>query len=332
MDTVPELTWANLPEPALIAIFKNMPVTDLVRIAFKTNERWHHFSILNEVWESKYKQLYYQEEVNLMLNIDDKDDLEYRMRHVSIKALFALRNYVQTGKTIFERKLPQTYFFVQFMLIWWTFPHVWRDKKGNWKKVQFIVPRFSQEWDFEERGFYVNFLKSVRPERNYTWLSWNHTKQKPMIEYSKVNICLHNNYAQYVGDDDSCHDKSENRLYYNIIVQASGKSSLQEFSGILLKSPSPYIIIFHIPNNGQGEETSIYVRDHNGTIGFHTKVQSLNQIWYHDAPTERTNDLMGCSMCNSPTELVCGGCEKKAYCSPVCQEIDFNHGEHRCLK
>lgn len=69
MDFVPELTWGRLPEPALIAIFKNMAVTDLIRVAFQINKRWNELATSNEVWESKYKQLYYNLEIQTLLKI-----------------------------------------------------------------------------------------------------------------------------------------------------------------------------------------------------------------------------------------------------------------------
>lgn len=338
MDVVPEIGWANLPDPALLTLFKNMAVTDLIRVAFQVNKKWNNVASSNLIWKDKYERLYYQEEVQIVLAFFEQtqfnpllEDDPDRFAPISRIAFQELRDYMRNGKRRTKPgEIPSNYFFVHFLLIWTSFPHIWREKNGQWLNVSFVSPKFIPvSLDFFRNDFiYPKFRRYIELQDCLTWLR---VKGKYFfIRSSAVEFCyrVKDGRNRTLYEEGRCNDAYNKHvdLYFDKdegLIIANGK----------VLSRDQYVVITEQNNQlvDIAWASAHRIVNFTGTNNSPT-FNPFTLIWYHNNDSDTRYDLMGCSVCGIETQLVCGGCEQRPYCSQDCQTSDFHQKKHRCWK
>lgn len=185
------------------------------------------------------------------------------------------------------------------------------------------------DWELENQEFFTHFLKKVRPEKRYTWIEIDQ-KGVPIVRYTKfdLKVDVHNPTTDTViiNNNERIYEGKESNWLSIQFRPHLNRLNRWILQGRLDKNTKVPNLIFL---NVVGHDPIIYFTDVKGYL-WQKDQEFLNRIWFHNAPTDRTYDLMGCSICGAATKLVCGGCETTSYCSTVCQRIDFDHGGHQC--
>ena len=327
MDVVPNLNWANMPDKALITIFRNMDVSTLLSLVYTKkpgpNKHWLWFATSNEVWKERYKQLSYQPEVALLINQWVTRGFlsslwQHELSDWAIRELYNSRQGNPRHQFTRPEVEPFGFYFVNFVLIWNIFPHVWRDDQGKWTKIQFrtlVTTRHDIPRPYDPQ-FYTDFFSNVRFEDRLIWIdSGKDKKVFPKILHSYVpknEIAI-----SYFGD-----------ITWSIFFQYRFEitMSYEEYEELtdrwvvnIVKvnktTEPPVCFVFTTYNE---VEAYLHVGDLYG--------KNISQIWIHD--TNRETDLLQCSICTAPSKYVCGNCNQSMYCSRNCQKVDFEYNNH----
>lgn len=113
-----EEKWGKLPPHVVIKIFKNLNVSDIIKLSM-SNKRFHKLATHNKVWKARCLKL--RDDI-LFLSIaggaGDDDVLPSWLVHYD-----EIKNHEEL------RPPPLNFFFVEFMRVWCRYPHAW--KRGN---------------------------------------------------------------------------------------------------------------------------------------------------------------------------------------------------------
>lgn len=168
MDADESLTWATLPEPALIRIFANLPVTSILRHAYRINQAWNSVMTSNEVWRQRYHQLRQEESLNSI--IQNNDQITAFVRN----GFFVNPNAPPSMIWPKQRRFPPNFFFIEFLRIWTLVPHVWfNSDRGLSSYAYYAMQRRNSENQFWQgisenaRALYLWPFESYSEWTNY---------------------------------------------------------------------------------------------------------------------------------------------------------------------
>lgn len=329
-----DVTWANLPTPALIKIFRKMPVDSLISLVYTRdpgpNKHWLWVATSNEVWKDRYRGLFYQPEIRLLVEywIHNKElAWNSRTSNMSLAALDELYAEMHGQPRLFTSNPavePYGFYFVHFMLVWYAVPHIWRNEKNEWIRVEFKVARNRSTYQMGEPGFYVNFLSAVHFEDRLIWIESNYPTEKPHIRHApipKESIALLSNADLR---SNAVPESTRIKFTYQTFPNALDPQLWKVISGEILdpKIRRPMFVIFE-----DVQRTQDYITFLASGYDFLPAEKSWSMPWIHDIV--KTNDLLQCSICANLAYMLCGSCQTTPYCSRECQLIDRTHGDHQ---
>lgn len=163
-----ESDWSNLPDEILLEIFKKLNVSDIIN-ASMSKKSWHAVATDNGIWKDRCLNL--RQELFLVLH-----------RNVVTLPRWLLVN----SNLDFFRRPPKNFYFVEFMLIWSKFPHVWiRNGKTSDVKCIRFEPNdhiIDNEWNVFPEYFYTNWKEYFVLENIGTlWINNNNTIKRYTI-------------------------------------------------------------------------------------------------------------------------------------------------------
>lgn len=181
-----EERWENLPPHVVIKIFKNLNVSDIIKLSM-SNKRFHELATHNKVWKARCLKL--RSDI-LFLSIAGgaNDALPSWLIH-----------YDEIKNHKWMRPPPRNFFFLEFMRVWCRYPHAW--KRGNTivdtKYVQLEqIKSFDQIQNytrlteevviFDERATYENWREWYRIVIPAT--IWLHNRQNGAYEIKRYTI------------------------------------------------------------------------------------------------------------------------------------------------
>jgi len=237
-----QVVWALLPDPALERVFANMEMSTFLNVLnYIENEKVFEIACSNIVWKKRYENLYLQENVRKLAHVvyngfyrgfteDDEEENENNYRGIRVgtrdvtvktdnymtlashKALFGLVLY-HHKKRIRNTLRPHSYYFIQSVLIWSAFPHIWSIDGKTWSNVQYWVPVEIRNNKYYEivslnNEFYLNWREYFRLVPRCSWIEistqaiypFQYTNNTITIRKSDIPLCVK---AFYFHDDGS---------------------------------------------------------------------------------------------------------------------------------
>lgn len=213
-----EVQWGYLPDVALERVFANMEVTTLLQVLETTvNERIILIATSNTIWKKRYHDLVFQEDVITMLELTHKRPWQdswdptvqwgyQRMRtgagksgmsnfmtKVCYKAWRRLWITRKEGRFPGDDHAYPQFYFIQFLLIWSTFPHVWSSDEGaTWSDFQYWVLVITSQTQTEFQ------YRVPRPDEiEMPDFDWRSVKMLPRCTWMDIKSTGALNFARY---------------------------------------------------------------------------------------------------------------------------------------
>lgn len=212
-----EVQWGYLPDVALERVFANMEVTTLLRVLETTeDERILHIATSNTIWKKRYHDLVFQEDVSTMLELTHKRPWEdswdptvqwgyYQrtgagksgmnnfMTYVCYKAWGMLWTTREEGRFPGNDGAYPQFYFIQFLLIWSTFPHVWSlDEGATWSDFQYWVLVIASQTQTEVQYRVPHPKEIEKPD-----FDWRSVKMLPRCTWIDIKSTGALNFKRY---------------------------------------------------------------------------------------------------------------------------------------